>query len=415
MNTSSATRTTAHAYIPALDGIRGLAILLVLCFHFMLVEGDSPVVRMIQKTWGFGWVGVDLFFVLSGFLITGILLDAKDRPNYFRNFYARRTVRIFPLYYAFLVVMLLVLPALVGHSAFVAHLGEPPVGQWAYWLYVYNLFQGHHGPTFSHALGVTWSLCIEEQFYLLWPTVVWFCSTRTLLKVCGGLMLVSLLSRLVMVMNGFGEVPVSQWTFCRMDALAVGAALALVFKSNLASVEKLRLPARWLVWCVPVVILSLNVVGGKLMHNPIFLVGGFTALAAMFGSLLLLTVTSAPGTILSRFFTHPLMRMFGRYSYAIYLFNQPVKYLLRDFVFNPNVNFVVLGSRVPAQLGFFVIATIITLALAWLSWHLFEKHFLKLKDLFPMTSAAKSPMARTGVTISAPVSSSARQTAAAAP
>ena len=383
---SQGAAVSTHVHVPVLDGIRGLAILLVLCFHFMLVEGNSPVVRMIQKTWGFGWAGVDLFFVLSGFLITGILLDAKTRPNYFRNFYARRTVRLFPLYYAFLFVMLLVLPAILGHARMVAHLGEPPVGNWAYWLYCYNLFQGEHGPTFSHSMGVTWSLCIEEQFYLLWPTVVWLCTPRTLLKVCGGLMLMSLVSRLVLVLNGYGEVPVSQWSFCRMDALAVGAALALVFKRGLWPVESLKRPAWLIVLIVPVVVLGLNLVGGKLMHNPTFLVGGYTALAAMFGSLLLLTLTVSPNSALARFFSNPLMRMLGRYSYAMYLFNQPVKFLLRDFVFDPNARLTLFGSHVPAQLLFFLMAGLITVGLAWLSWHLFEKHFLKLKELFPMSA-----------------------------
>src|SRR5215208_4447368 len=98
-NPAAATRL--HSHIPALDGVRGLAVLLVLFFHFMLIDGNTPVVRIIQKTWGFGWLGVDLFFVLSGFLITGILFDAKSSDRYFRNFYARRTVRIFPLYFAF--------------------------------------------------------------------------------------------------------------------------------------------------------------------------------------------------------------------------------------------------------------------------------------------------------------------------
>src|SRR3954471_20683813 len=106
-----------HMHVPALDGVRGLAVFLVLLFHFMLLQGSGPVVRIIQKTWGYGWSGVDLFFVLSGFLITGILLDAKRKMTsagpFYKNFYARRTVRIFPLYYAFLVVFLLILPAVM--------------------------------------------------------------------------------------------------------------------------------------------------------------------------------------------------------------------------------------------------------------------------------------------------------------
>src|SRR3954469_7302203 len=137
---------SGHAHVPALDGIRGVAILLVLFFHMMLIAGNGPLPRLIQKTWGYGWAGVDLFFVLSGFLITGILLDAKAKNpttwNFFKNFYARRTVRIFPLYYAFLIVFLLILPNVM--SGFYDLYGRPPTGQWTYWTYTYNLFQGHH-------------------------------------------------------------------------------------------------------------------------------------------------------------------------------------------------------------------------------------------------------------------------------
>src|SRR3954468_16072383 len=138
------THRLQKGHVPALDGVRGLAILLVLFFHFMLIGGNTPAIRLIQKTWSYGWAGVDLFFVLSGFLITGILLDAKSkRPtagSFFKNFYARRTVRIFPLYYAFLTVFLLILPRIM--PGFYDLYGRPPTGEWTYWTYTYNLFQG---------------------------------------------------------------------------------------------------------------------------------------------------------------------------------------------------------------------------------------------------------------------------------
>jgi len=126
---SSRRRWSSSRHVPALDGIRGLAILLVLFFHFSVVGGHSASIRFIQKTWGFGWSGVDLFFVLSGFLITGILLDAKNRSHYFRNFYARRTVRIFPLYFAFLAVFMVLMPMVMPR--YDELFGVPPCGKWA--------------------------------------------------------------------------------------------------------------------------------------------------------------------------------------------------------------------------------------------------------------------------------------------
>src|SRR3954467_8703188 len=107
-------RDQAPSHIPALDGIRGLAVLLILYCHATVIEPGGALGKLFLSTARISWAGVDLFFVLSGFLITGILFDAKSKPHFFRNFYARRTVRIFPLYYAFLFVTLLILPAVLS-------------------------------------------------------------------------------------------------------------------------------------------------------------------------------------------------------------------------------------------------------------------------------------------------------------
>ena len=388
----SVAAASGHNHVPALDGIRGLAIVLVLFFHFMLIAGNGVGHRLIQKTWGYGWAGVDLFFVLSGFLITGILLDAKaKRPtswDFFKNFYARRTVRIFPLYYAFLVVFLLILPSVM--TGFYDLYGRPPTGEWTYWTYTYNLFQGHHqGPReFSHAMGVTWSLCIEEQFYLLWPTIVWLCRPRTLLKLCAGLIVMSMIARgLVWHYSGY-LVFATQWTFCRMDPLAIGAAIAISTRIAPDTVRSLRKYAIHLLWLVPVTLVGWNAKVGTLTQSNVFLVGGYTALAAMFGALLLVTITANGAGPFVSVFSNPLLRLFGRLSYAIYLFNQPVKYALLKYVWHfddPTQEFTSLAP----QIIFFLVATALTVALAWLSWHLFEKHFLKLKDWFPMSGPKK--------------------------
>jgi len=156
-----------RGWIPALDGIRGLAILMVMLFHYGgNLERTNPIGRLVGGLFSFGWSGVDLFFVLSGFLITGILLDSRNAENYFSSFYARRVLRIFPAYYVSLALLLLILPML-----------DPPLrlslpsDQWMYVFYAQN-WVGIFDYPGRGLLTPYWSLAVEEQFYLVWPLVV---------------------------------------------------------------------------------------------------------------------------------------------------------------------------------------------------------------------------------------------------
>jgi peptidoglycan/LPS O-acetylase OafA/YrhL len=375
------------AHIPALDGIRGLAILLVLLYHSLLIAGNSPLVRLIQKTWGFGWVGVDLFFVLSGFLITGILLDAKcaSAGGYFRNFYARRTVRIFPLYFAFLALFLVILPRVL--AGFDRMFGEPSAPPWAYWAYLYNVVPGRtlDAEHFSHSLGVTWSLCIEEHFYLVWPAIVYVCSPKALRRVCVALIVLPLIVRAILVARGAPGYVTTHWTICRTEALATGALVAMLLRDQRHLVSGLVKPAWIALALIPPGLVLYNAAVGSLNESESFRIVNYTIFAALFGALLLLTVMAPPGSLLVRIFSHSSLRTLGRYSYAMYLLNQPVKFTLQRYVLDPDKANPLLGSKIPAQLLFAALVIAVTLALAIGSWHLFEKHFLKLKRLFPMT------------------------------
>ena len=179
METTPRTAVSA-VHLSGLDGLRGLAIALVLVHSLtMFVHPVSAGGQLYHAALAFGWSGVQLFFVLSGFLITGILLDTRPTPHYFRNFYIRRALRIFPLYYVTLAVAFIVLPALDRMPQVYA--GDYP-HQAFLWLYLSN-WRHDIGGGFSHY----WSLALEEQFYLVWPLVVFFCSRPTLLKICIGL------------------------------------------------------------------------------------------------------------------------------------------------------------------------------------------------------------------------------------
>jgi len=159
-------RSLIRPFYPALNGLRAVAILMVFVNHY----GALAIGRTIPLMF---WPGVDLFFVLSGFLITGILYDSRESERYFRDFYTRRALRIFPLYYGFFVLVRILKPLL--------HLVYSPLF-WSNWLYVSNLVRPWWGnpteifwpqvtPT-PVVLGALWSLCVEEQFYLVWPLLV---------------------------------------------------------------------------------------------------------------------------------------------------------------------------------------------------------------------------------------------------
>ena len=186
-----------RGHLVALDGVRGLAILMVLLVHFVAnMQPTTQVERTIVLVTGYGNYGVDLFFVLSGFLITGILYDGRNKPHYFRNFYMRRLLRIFPLYYgvlAFVFFLAPLIPLLRGPT--LDYLVENQA--WA-WLYAVNIHVAKHGEWSLSYINHFWSLAIEEHFYLFWPLVVFMLAGRPRLLIAAslGLSLGAMVARL---------------------------------------------------------------------------------------------------------------------------------------------------------------------------------------------------------------------------
>jgi peptidoglycan/LPS O-acetylase OafA/YrhL len=208
--------------LPQLDAVRGIAILLVMLVN---TSDKYPGLRLAHFV-GNGWMGVDLFFALSGFLITGILLDTKGAPDYFKNFYARRALRILPLYYSILLLMFVVVPLLRPSEAQVIFERSSP--WWAYPVFLQNFLLAF--PTLAAGpLGATWSLAIEEQFYLVWPLIVRYCLYAQLRRIAAVMLLVAipltyyLSSRHVLIYSN---------VFCRQVGLMAGALLALLVRSD---------------------------------------------------------------------------------------------------------------------------------------------------------------------------------------
>jgi peptidoglycan/LPS O-acetylase OafA/YrhL len=334
--------------------LRTFAIGAVLLTHSNFGFGN----RTVDWWRSWGWFGVDLFFVISGYLITSILLAAKDQPNYFRNFYARRGLRIWPLYY----LLLLYVFVLSRHMGpwFDQHI-DYGVYKWQYYIfYLQNLVLTHMG---SFCLVITWSLCVEEQFYLVWPLFVRFLSRRWLTVVAIAVVLCGTPFRMYLhaIHSHFGFFA----TYTRLDPIAVGALIAMHpkwFKYTWIAA------APWAYWLLR---------SGNFDWN-------YLALALAFGS----AVTYA-ATKRNRFLASRPMTFVGRISYGIYIWH-PIVFSL--FWATPLY-------KLPAKWGvpsiyFMLMQCALTIPIAALSWNFIEKPILKLKRYFEHDSASRSAALR---------------------
>jgi peptidoglycan/LPS O-acetylase OafA/YrhL len=338
--------------VPQLDGVRGIAILVVMIHNL----GAFTLTPFSYVT-TYGWMGVDLFFVLSGFLITGILLGTRNSEHYFRNFYVRRCLRIWPLYYTVLLFVFVVIP-IVRHQ-FAAEIFQRASPWWSYFVFLQNFLVASPQGAFG-ALGVTWSLAVEELFYLVWPLVVRFLSSRQLEATALAVVIFSPVLRLFLSWHG---VLIYSNPFCRLDGLMLGALLALLEKKSiqkavwtryawavlaaaaLLAIESERLSARWFTFSMVVMASA-----------------AFVYLAVHSGEKWF-------GRVLSnRFLTFT-----GIISYGLYLLHKfPHDVLMAMHLqLHPSVAFF------PVVAGAYLMAV--------LSWNLLEKPFLRLKSRFEFT------------------------------
>lgn len=400
-------------HMPGLDGIRGLAVVLILFCHCMqrpyLLSNSidtvysSHIDKLILMAARFSWSGVDLFFVLSGFLITGILYDAKGRDRFFTNFYARRTVRIFPLYYVFLIIFLVIWPHLP--AALNYNFGSINNGKIWYWFYLSNYPQGvveQAGHPTDYIVHVSWSLAIEEQFYLFWPLLVYLFRREAMLKICVGIFFGSLLLRGMSLTQGW-YLDAMNWTPTRLDGLATGAAIALIARGP-RGVGVLVKPAKFigpiaaiLFWMMTLLMAHMGYHRG-IGQSPGYVLCGTSLLSLMFGSLLLWAAISEKGTIGHRIFNNAILQSFGKYSYGVYLLHLPILILVADYLFRPDM--LKLGNTtLPGLIVFFAITWGLSLLAAVISWNVLEKHCLKLKAFFPMEKKAASAAAWEGADV----------------
>jgi peptidoglycan/LPS O-acetylase OafA/YrhL len=368
---------------PALDGIRALAVTLVFARHYGGGSHGGIVLRVINLIRERGWVGVDLFFVLSGFLITGILYDTRSDSHYFKRFFARRSVRIFPVFYIVVVLLLLLTP--IFHY------------QW-HWLqltflvYLGNFFANHNfalysaisltHPAASVEFGHFWSLCVEEQFYLLWPLVVWFVRDRIrLIWTAAGISLLALALRLLMVVlcaPPLAEDWIVRTLPFRMDALLIGALLALLLRGPAA--DRWQRSGKWFLLASSAAVLAIFMFSPE-YDSPWLLSIGLTLTALASAGLICSTLR--PGSPAFRTFYRKPLRVLGKYSYGFYVYHLLFRgaWIQLFIVLSRHLHSLALAGILCLSCNF-----VLVFLVSKLSYDLIEVRILRLKRHFEYDS-----------------------------
>ena len=361
--------------IPQLDGLRGLAIAMVLVWHYFVLplrDQANSTLHFLTALGRLTWSGVDLFFVLSGFLIGGILLDESESANRFRTFYLRRAFRILPIY--------LVICFTVEFSLLILGLRERSMPWYSYLSFTQNIWMAWHN-TFDPLLSYTWSLAVEEQFYLTLPWMIFYLPRKVLTNVLVFVVLTIPALRYLLFVLGCGDVAVHVLSLARADTLALGVLAAIIVRHQ----PTLDLLARQknkfrMIPLFPLSILVIATVRDWRLGTTLMGLYGYSALAVFYFSLLLELVVF-PNSRLAMWFSNGVLRWLGTISYGAYLLHQ---------VIHTVSNRVILANHA-GVLWFLcsgLIALVATLGLAHLSWVHFESKLVSYARRYKYTKAS---------------------------
>ena len=356
--------TSDKIHYPALDGLRGFAILFVLFYHnFNFIPFSE-----------YGWIGVDLFFVLSGFLITEILLKTRGQKKFLRNFYTRRILRIFPLYYLVLSLFFILAPYFSSLQEQYNYYHSNQAMMWAYlqnWFFIF-----YPTPAISMPFQHFWSLSIEEHYYLLWPFVILVCKNLQKLKWILYIMLACyiLFRFFVWLYYGINDFSFNLQHLTRMDGLCIGSLIA-VWKFN---GEKLGNR----IFRLSIILISIHLLvillAKMLFKNlPHFNILGFTSISALFGIVIIYAIENKNAGI-KILLENRFVRYIGKISYGLYIFHYTVLVLFRIYLTDSAITIgpIQLSRIIVIGIGSIVVTVIVSI----LSYHFFERKFLVLKD-----------------------------------
>jgi peptidoglycan/LPS O-acetylase OafA/YrhL len=375
-------KSLTRPLMPELDSLRGVAILLVLFLHGFAYVVDpasfTGLAGQFMAATSYGWIGVQLFFVLSGFLITGILLDSRTRPDYYRRFYIRRALRILPAYYAVLFIL-----ALLTQTSWLGHhkVGVP-------FILLSVIYLSNVTPLFGIPVQYTvlWSLAVEEHFYLIWPTIVRRLSRRSLGFVAMGIFLASPIVRAVSM--HFGSLGATNfYSWCNADGLALGALISIALRGTLR---------RSLLWYLSVLAATGSAatlaLGARIGVLTSVSTSGFALRLSILnlGFAALLIITVLVGTSSKKSLVNVrLLQFFGQISYGLYLVHMLCFYAYDQLAGRFRVSLIPSNGHCGSVVLRFVCAGSVSIAVATLSRRYFEEHFLRLKDKLAEQSGSR--------------------------
>lgn len=360
------TQTTfTKGYIPQLDGIRGLAIILVILFHYW---GNIPI-------FSFGWCGVDLFFVLSGYLITSRLIALQQQKNPLKKFYINRALRILPLYYVTLILFFIGFNLLVKKQNF--YLFDFYNHSWlGFVLFFQNWSLIFYNGLKENFLDHFWSLAVEEQFYIIWPFFLYmFWQKKFFFKLIFVIIILIIITRTFLYIHYPGIIVYKHFfynTFCRMDGFLIGGSLFLFQRhNNTKHLNLYYLPA------LIIILAGIYFTGNANGNNPFLSTIGFTLIAIVFAGLID-TATSSSSKIFANIFNYSWLKFTGKISYGLYIFHCIVLRVVEPRLENWFIKSAYLNDKTANGISLFI-CLFISYALSVISYYYFESYFLKRK------------------------------------
>lgn len=367
-------------HIPILDGIRAYAVLMVCIVHFFqvdessLYEANQYLGILLFKMSQIGLRGVELFFILSGFLITGILINSKKSPNFFKTFYLRRFIRIFPLYYFVLAISFLVLPHLVNIDA----AGNDVIKQQAWlWTYTSNLSGFFDQSSWDASLnfpsfGHFWSLCVEEHFYVFWPFLIYFSNEKWLPRIMWFLVALSVFS--VLFVFVYGEwIPILKWSTIRCSGVLSLGGLISYYRNNPIKYKQIIIISQKLILISGIFFVMANFIPRQYEIHDVL-----TFFTSLLFFVFLLVLSLEERKIMSNLFNHRSLYFIGKISYGIYVYHGVLRPYFKTFLYD-NLD---IDNGILRSLIYTILCTMVSIFIAWISWHTIEKPILNLKKYF---------------------------------
>jgi peptidoglycan/LPS O-acetylase OafA/YrhL len=357
---------TSKNYIPQLDGIRGLAILLVVSFHYF---GTFSL-------FSFGWSGVDLFFVLSGYLITSRLVAMEERDNHFLQFYKNRALRIMPIYYATFFAFF------IGYHLLVSRQNLPGFSfydkNWAGFVFFFQNWSFiEWGDLKENHLQHFWSLAIEEQFYLVWPFILYkFRKNEYFFKAIAIIIISIIITRvwLFMKYSDYMDYPHFYYnTFCRMDAFLLGGVLFLLQQKDRA-----KQLVNYFYAGTIILIAGIIYSGHATISNPFISTIGYTLIALMYAGLIYSAITHS-SQFVTKIFNFRWLKFIGKISYGLYIFHWIILRFLEPKLSIWTSEYLKISTE-SSHWWSLSGCLLISFILSVVSFFYFESYFLRMKS-----------------------------------